>query len=359
MKTTAVIMAGGRGERFWPKSRLHCPKQFLSLTDDGKTMLALTAERIRPLVAYEDMFIVTNRDYAGLIKKQLPEIPEENILLEPSPKSTAPCIGFAAAVIGKKYQDAVMLVLPSDHLIQNDTRYLDTLQKAVDVAKENDHLVTIGITPTGPETGYGYIRFDPAETGAEQRGAYAVLRFVEKPGLDTAKAYLASGRYLWNSGMFAWKLSTILNRFQELLPGMYEGLRRIQTAWGGPASERVLAECFAAFASESIDYGIMEHADNIFTVPGDFGWDDAGSWLVMERMHTPDRHGNIAYGDIVSIGTRNSIIIGAEKLIAAVGLTDLIIVDTGDALLICNKAHAQNIKQVAEHLKTGNRNDLL
>lgn len=355
MKTVAVIMAGGRGERFWPRSRQDCPKQFLSLNNDGKTMLQQTAQRLLPFLAYEELYIVSNCDYISLIKKQMPQIPAENILFEPLPKSTAPCIGYAAAVISKKYEDAVMLIIPSDHLIQDNEKYIELLIKAVDVAKRGRNLVTIGITPTYPETGYGYICFEPDETS----GAHAVLRFVEKPDLDTAKAYLASGRYLWNSGIFVCKLSTIFSWYQELLPELYRGLLTIKEAWGSASFESVLAQCYSEFPSISVDYGIMEHASGIFTIPGDFGWDDAGSFLVLERMNKTDEHGNIVRGNVVAIDTENSIVMGDKKLIAAVGLADLLIVDTQDALLICDKAHAQDIKNVIQELRKSNRTEFL
>ena len=199
MKTTAVIMAGGRGERFWPKSRNACPKQFLSLTRDGETMIQKTVKRLAPIVEAEDIYIVTNAAYIDLVNEQLPNIPKENILAEPCARNTAPCIAFAAAVINRKYEDAVMLVLPSDHLIGYEDIYINTLKKAIKAAEKGKRLVTIGITPEYPETGYGYINF-----GEEKGDVYAVERFVEKPDLAKAKEYLASGKYLWNSGMFVW-----------------------------------------------------------------------------------------------------------------------------------------------------------
>lgn len=217
MKVTAVIMAGGRGERFWPKSRGNYPKQFLSLTKDGETMIQKTVKRLLPMVAMDDVFVVTNVNYAALVKEQLPQLPEENILLEPCARNTAPCIGLAAAVIRKKYGEAMMLVLPSDHLIRYEDMYVDTLRQAVAVAEKDQNLVTIGITPTYPETGYGYINFE-RDTDLGMAGVYRVERFVEKPDLETAKQYLASHRYLWNSGMFVWKASSILANLESLMP---------------------------------------------------------------------------------------------------------------------------------------------
>ena len=212
MKKTALIMAGGRGERFWPKSRQQLPKQFLSLTDDNKTMIQLTVERILPLVAMEDIYIATNQDYKALVREQLPDLPEQNILCEPVGRNTAPCIGLGAVHIARKYEDALMFVLPSDHLIKMNTIFLRTLRDACEVAEQGDNLVTIGITPDTPETGYGYIRFDADRTLGR---AFAVEQFVEKPSLDKAKEYLASGQYMWNSGMFTWKVSTILKNIRQ------------------------------------------------------------------------------------------------------------------------------------------------
>lgn len=356
MKKTALIMAGGRGERFWPKSRKNLPKQFLSLTDDGKTMIQLTVERILPLVKMEDIYISTNRDYKELVRQQLPEIPEENILCEPVGRNTAPCIGLGAVHMRKKYEDAVMYVLPSDHLIKYTSIFLSTLTDAGEVAEQGENLVTLGITPDCPETGYGYIKFLPDQMLGR---AFEVDRFVEKPDLETAKEYVASEQYLWNSGMFIWKVSTILKNLETYLLETYQGLNRIADAIGTEEEELVLEKEFSAFQSESIDYGIMEKAKNIYILSGSFGWDDVGSWLAVGRIKKSNEFGNVINGNAVTVDTKNCIIQGGKKLIATVGIEDIIVVDTEDALLICEKDSAGNIKKVLENLKICNRTEYL
>ena len=357
MKIVAVIMAGGKGERFWPKSRTNMPKQFLSLTNDGKTMIQHAVERISSLVDIEDVFVVTNKRYKDLVFNQLQGIPEENILLEPIAKNTAPCIGLAAVHIKKKYEDAIMLVLPSDHLIKYNELFIDTLKDAIKVATEGNNLATIGITPSYPETGYGYINF-----GSKKEGnylAYEVTKFVEKPNIDKAKEYLASGKYLWNSGMFVWKVSTILKNFEVLLPATYDSLMSICDSIGQKDEQTILEQEFNQMSSESIDYGIMEHASNIYTFPGNFGWDDVGSWLAIERINTTNENGNIVNGNVITIDSKDSIIQGQDKLIATVGIDNLIIVDTEDAMLICSKDNTQDVKKVLENLKICNRREYL
>ena len=356
MKKTALIMAGGRGERFWPKSRQSMPKQFLSLTDDGKTMIQLTVERILSLVGIEDIYVVTNASYKELVQEQLPGLPEKNILCEPVGRNTAPCIGLGAMHIAKKYDDAVMFVLPSDHLIKYNSIFISTLNDAAQVAEMGKNLVTMGITPDYPETGYGYIKFCPDKTLGR---AFEVERFVEKPDLETAKAYLTTEQYLWNSGMFIWKVSTILENLEEYLPEMYQGLCRIGTAIGTEDEQKVLEEEFCAFKSESIDYGIMEKAKNIYILSGSFGWDDVGSWLAVGRIKKSNEFGNVISGNAVTVDTKNTIIQGGSKLIATVGLEDMIIVDTEDALLVCDAKDAGNIKKVLENLKICNRTEYL
>ena len=356
MKVTALIMAGGRGERFWPRSRRNLPKQFLSLTDDGRTMIQLTVERILPLVDIEDIYIATNKDYRQLALEQLPGIPEENILCEPIGRNTAPCIGLGAVHIAKKYEDAIMLVLPSDHLIKFTKMYQTTLRDACRVAEEGTNLVTIGIMPDYPETGYGYIKFDAKEPEGR---AYRVDRFVEKPSLEAAKEYLAAEEYLWNSGQIIWKVSSILKNMKQYMPDTYSRLLRIQEAIGTPEQEMVLDKEFREMESQSIDYGIMEKAKDIFILPGAFGWDDVGSWLAVGRIKKTNELGNVVDGNIITVNTKNCIIQGGRKLIAAVGLRDLIIVDTEDATLICEKDYTGDIKTVLENLKICNRDEYL
>jgi len=356
MKTTALIMAGGRGERFWPKSRKNLPKQFLSLTGDGKTMIQLTVERILPLVAMEDIYISTNKDYKSLVLEQLPGIPKENILCEPVSRNTAPCIGLGAIHISKKYDDAIMMVLPSDHLIKYNSMFINTLKDASEIAQKNSNLVTIGITPDYPETGYGYIKFNP--NLCEGR-AFEVDRFVEKPSLEVAKEYLSTEEYLWNSGMFVWKVSTILHKIQEFMPETYKGLLTIRDAIGSKEEESILEKAFHDFQSISIDYGIMEKSKDIYTLSGSFGWDDVGSWLAVERIKKTNEYGNIVDGNIITIDSKNCIIEGSKKLIATVGIENLIIVDTEDAILICEKNSAGDIKKILENLKICNRNEYI
>lgn len=349
-------MAGGRGERFWPKSRKNLPKQFLSLTGDGRTMIQLTVARILPLVDMENIYIATNKDYKDLVKEQLPALPECNILCEPAGRNTAPCIGLGAIHMAKKHGDAMMFVLPSDHLIKYDSIFQRSLTDAAEVAEQGSNLVTLGIAPDYPETGYGYIKFQPDNRLGR---AFAVDQFVEKPNLEKAKEYLATEQYLWNSGMFIWKVSTILENMKEFMPQTYEGLLRIQNAIGTADEASVLEKEFLAFKSESVDYGIMEKAKNIYILSDSFGWDDVGSWLAVERIQPQNEFGNVVSGDAVTIETKNTIIQGNKKLIATVGIEDIIVVDTDDALLICDKNSAGDIKKVLEILRACNKNEYL
>ena len=356
MRLTAVIMAGGVGERFWPKSRQNCPKQFLSLTSDGETMIQKTVKRLAPLISQKDIYIITNAHYLSLVQEQLPDLPPENVIAEPCPRNTAPAIGLAASLIQKKYDDAVMFFLPSDHLIHHEHSYINTLRKASQAALQDKTLITLGITPTYPETGYGYIKYQ--QDGA-QDGVYPVECFVEKPDLQTAEAYLQSGNYLWNSGMFIWKASSILHSIKKYMPELYQGLQTIAEAYGTENFHEVLNHKFPELPSESIDFGVMEKANHIFTIPGDFGWDDVGSWLALERINQTDKNDNMLDGDILSIDSHNCTVAGNGRMIALLGVQDLVIVDTDDALLICNKNQTQDIKKILAELKAEKKSELL
>ena len=356
MKKTALIMAGGQGERFWPRSRKALPKQFLSLTEDDKTMIQLTVERILPIVDMEDIYIATNESYKALVKEQLPLLPEENILCEPVGRNTAPCIGLGATCVSAKYEDALMIVLPSDHVIKYTDILRETLEAACEVAEQGDNLVTMGITPNYPETGYGYIKFYTDQVLGQ---ANLVQEFVEKPDLQTAKAYLDSGDYLWNSGMFVWKVSTILSRMQEFLPDTYAGLMHIKDSLGTKDFVQVLKEEFVQFASVSIDYGILEKTDHIYTLPGKFGWDDVGSWLAVKRLHETDEDDNLLLGNVIAIDSQACIVKGNKRLIAMAGIKDLIVVDEEDAILICHKDSAGQIKDIIKTLKDKEMNQYL
>lgn len=321
-------------------------------------MIQLTVDRILPLVDIKDIYIATNRDYKALVKEQLPGIPEENILCEPMGRNTAPCIGLGAMHISKKDEagDSIMMVLPSDSLIKDGERYRELISEAFDIASQGDNLVTMGIRPNYPETGYGYIKYKADEAHGR---AFRVDKFVEKPSLDVAKEYLATGQYLWNAGMFVWKVSTIVKQFEDHLPDMLKGLCSIKDAIGTDNEDKVLQDVFPTLESISIDYGIMEKAGSIYTIPGDFGWDDVGSWLAVERIKSTDDDNNVVNGNVITIGAKDCIIQAQDKLIAAVGIRDIVVVDTDDATLICDKAATADIKKVLENLRENGKTQYL
>lgn len=352
--TAAVIMAGGKGERFWPESRQNRPKQFLALTGDGETMLQKAYRRVAPIADAENIYVVTNRAYRETVREQLPGLREENLLFEPAGRNTAPCIALAAAAILRKMPDAVMLVLPSDHLVRHEEICADVLRHAAKTAREGQNLVTVGITPTCPETGYGYIAF--SRTQQAPQGVYKVREFKEKPDLETARHYVESGKYLWNSGMFAWKASTYFEMMERFMPHNFEIAKKLRDA---PDFERAVEELFPQMESISVDYGILEHAEDIYTIPGSFGWDDVGSWPALRRVAKTDENGNYVSGDAAVIDSRGCVLRGGRRLLAAVGLENIIVVDTEDALLVCDGAHAQRVKEITALLKDKGRTELL
>jgi mannose-1-phosphate guanylyltransferase len=350
MTLTAVIMAGGKGERFWPKSRTNLPKQFLNISGN-KSMIQQTIARLEKMIDISRIFIVTNELYAELIHAQLPELPLENIIIEPVGRNTAPCVGLASLFIEEKFPDSTMIVLPSDHIVQNEEGFIQILKTAAEVCNKEECLVTLGITPTYPETGYGYIERKNEYSQVNGMQVFKVNKFVEKPDLPTAQAYLEAGNYYWNSGIFVWKTAVIRKYIQKYMPQMHELLETIKDAFQGSDRSEVIKREFPKMPDQSIDYGIMEKVNNIYVIPCIFGWDDVGSWTALERINELDEHGNVIRGNILNLDTKRCIIESNGKLIATLGVEDLIIVDTEDVTLICRKDKAQEIKLLIKELK--------
>jgi len=341
----AVIMAGGSGTRFWPLSRKKLPKQFLSLF--GTTsLLRQTYERIHPLFTDERILIITNADYVELVKKELPEIPVANIIGEPIARNTAPCIALAAALIALRNPDSTMTVLPADHLITNLQQFQETLLIGREYVNKEHHLVTIGIEPNRPETGYGYIKYDREDLTTIKK----VLLFEEKPSQERAQAFIESGEYLWNSGMFMWKTTTILNAFSQYLPNISSAIKTFQSHFEPDQAEKSIHTFYSEVESISIDYGIMERAEQVKVIPADMGWSDVGSWIAAWELATKDKQGNFLKGSHIElVNTTNSYIQNSGKhLIAVVGLDNIIVVETEDAILIMPAEKSQQVKQLIE-----------
>ncbi len=341
----AVIMAGGKGARFWPRSREKMPKHLLDILGE-QSIIRQTVDRIRPLVPPERTLIVTGRSHAAELIRQLPEIPPENILIEPVGRNTAPCIGLAAIHILKRVPDDVMLVLPSDHRIGDEPRFRQVLRAAADAASRKNPLVTIGIRPTGPETGYGYIEQGALFATLQQEKIYRVRSIREKPPLEEARRFLEQGGFSWNSGMFAWKASTILTAIERFLPGLHQGLRQIREALGTVREGEVVGAIYAGLQAVSIDYGVMEKAKEVLIIPGDFGWSDLGSWDALWEVSAKDENGNAVRGEVIGIDAGDSLIHCPGKLVALVGVKDLLVVETNDALLICRRGRSQDVRKV-------------
>ena len=354
----AVIMAGGKGSRFWPRSREKMPKHLLDIQGE-RTIIRETVDRIRPLVPPERTLIVTGRSHAAELIRQLPEIPAENILIEPVGRNTAPCIGLAALHILSRVRDEVMLVLPSDHRIGDEAAFRRILQAAAGEAIQGDPLVTIGIRPTGPETGYGYIEQGDLSSTFGDDKIYRVRSIREKPAREQAEQFLAQGGFSWNSGMFVWKASTILGAIKRFLPELHEGLMQIREALGTEREEEIVGEVYLAQKGVSIDYGVMEKAENVLVVPGDFDWSDLGSWDALWEVSGKDGNGNVARGDFVGIDAGDCLIHSPGKLVALVGVRDLLVVETDDALLICRRGRSQDVRKVVEVLEKDGRKEYL
>ncbi len=352
MKTYGVILAGGGGTRFWPLSRKELPKQLLNLT--GKDLMVNeTIDRLEGNVIKENIFVVTNSTQAELmLHATAGRVLPDHVLAEPAARNTAACIGYAAMEILQKYGDGVMCILPSDHYIKKTDVYRKVVADALRIAEETDALVTLGIQPTYPSTGYGYICHEE-EKRAD--GSYTVRQFVEKPNLEKAREYLLSGEYLWNSGMFFWKASVIMKYFKELLPDIYACLEKIGAAMGTDDEQNVIQEIYPQIPKISIDYGIMEKASKVLALEGDFGWSDVGSWDALESLYEKDEYGNITYGEQVHIDTHDCIIYAKNKLVTTIGLDNVIVVETEDAVLVCDKNRAQEVKKIVEALQDCNK----
>ena len=354
MNIFEVIMAGGGGSRFWPLSREARPKQLLNLTGRD-IMINETALRMEPLVSRDHVYIVTNRAQRAQMESLLLDgIDRTHILAEPAARNTAPCILYAALTLHKQWGDGVMCVLPADHYIEDTKEYRRVMARAAEVAAATGQIVTIGIAPSYAATGYGYIAC--ADSAPDMPDVYRVEAFVEKPCVEDARAYLERGNYLWNSGVFVWKISTILKAFQEYLPDMYDALMPICELDEGDLPA-FLEQVYPSLESISVDYGIMEHVSDVLTLRGDYGWSDVGSLDALTAFYPEDDNGNVLIGDVLAVDSAGSIVRGAGKLIAVVGAKDLMVIDTEDALLVCPKNRAQDVRRVAEKLKQQNRKE--
>lgn len=351
MQRFAVVMAGGGGTRFWPLSRSSSPKQFLNLSGND-ILINETIDRISKVIPKKNIFIVTNINQKEMIEKVLDEeIDRKNIIYEPIGRNTAACILYAALKIKKIHEDGIMCVFPSDHYIKDNEGFAEVINTCIEIAEKHDKLITIGINPTFPSTGYGYIKFDRDSSDKYEKKAYEVLEFVEKPSFDRAKAYIKSGNYLWNSGMFVWKIDTIIQNFNRFLPRIYNRFYSVyEYLWTDQEFEKI-GKIYPSLQDISIDYGIMERADEVVVVPGDFGWNDVGSWDSLGAIFPPDDDGNIVKALHVGIDTRDCIIYGNNRLIATINVSDVIIAETEDAVLVCSKNRAQDVKKIVEILK--------
>jgi len=354
----AVIMAGGRGERFWPRSRMAEPKQFLNLLGD-KTMLQHTVERLSGLAEIMDTYVVAGADFKDIILRQIPQLPEENIIVEPFGRDTAAAIGLAALVLERKDPRGVMIVLPADHYISDVPRFRDVLRSAAAAAGRGEEIVTLGITPRRPETGYGYIHQGEIHDTFAGLPAYRVLRFLEKPDYARALELLASGNYLWNSGMFIWRVDLVRQLIEKHTPVLAVGLEKIGQVLDTEKCDRVLEQVYADLPRVSVDYGILERADNVLVIPGDFGWDDIGCWTALERYAEKDSDGNVLEGRGVLLDTCGTYVFSPDKTVAVLGVDDLIVVNSPDSLLVCHKGRAQEIKKVVQALREQGLDEVL
>jgi mannose-1-phosphate guanylyltransferase len=345
----AVVMAGGAGTRFWPRSRRRFPKQLLPIVTP-RSMLQDTVDRARTLVPVERIMVVTTSELRAAVHRQLPDLPRGNVIGEPVGRNTAACIGLAAVRVAQDDPDATMIVLPADHLVNNAPAFRKAVRTAARLG-DAGHLVTIGITPAGPETGYGYIECARAVAGYGRDASWAAS-FTEKPTRGRAERFLASGRYLWNSGIFAWQARVILAQIDAHIPRLGRGLAALRGGLGGRREAALLRRVYPSLPATSIDYGILERAERVAVVRGRFGWSDVGSWAAMEHIWGKTaRGGNAVQGRAVAVHARGCVVSSPQRLVALCGVEDLIVVDAPDALLVCHKSRAQDIRLVVQELK--------
>jgi mannose-1-phosphate guanylyltransferase len=343
----ALIMAGGKGERFWPLSTDEKPKQFLNLL--GKeTMIQMTVNRIKELITMDRIFVVTVEKYVELLKEQLPELPDRNIIVEPVGKNTAPCIALSAFIIQKYYKDATIAVLPADHFIKDEEefrRVLDSSYKFID--NEPEAIVTLGMKPNRPETGYGYIKLidNNKEINKSINKIYKVERFVEKPDLYKAKKYLEDGNFLWNTGIFLWTTKNILKLTRKYIENTYNILKEIAIT-SEEEYEYALKKSYKTIDSISVDYAIMEKSQQMYVIPSNFGWDDVGTWNAMERYGEKDEDNNVFVGNIVNMDSKNNIVVGKNKPIVIAGLENIFVVECDDLIMVISKENIEKIKEI-------------
>jgi mannose-1-phosphate guanylyltransferase len=355
MDIYAIIMAGGVGSRFWPRSKERTPKQLLTIFGED-TMIQSTVKRIEPLVKPDHIFIVTNKVQTEEMIRQLPQIPKENILVEPYGRNTAACIGLACLHIRKVSKDAVTFVLPADHLIHEEEKFIDNLNTAIQFAYEKKGLVTIGIVPTRPETGYGYIQVSDDKSDA---AICPVNAFAEKPNYSTAVRFLKSGDFYWNSGMFIWRVDTILSEIASYMPDLSYCLQLIEAAMGTLDYDKVLTENYAQLKSISIDYGIMEKSRDVYLVKSTFRWSDVGSWEEVYQLSDKNEDGDAIAGEVFTESTHDNYIYSPGRFTAVIGTDNLIVINTKDATLVCRRDQAQSVKKVVDYLKQTDKTELL
>ncbi|MCG8326113.1 MAG: mannose-1-phosphate guanylyltransferase [Chitinophagales bacterium] len=351
--TYVAIMAGGIGSRFWPASRTEHPKQFLDIMGVGKSLIRLTFERFLKLCPAENIFIVTNKQYKDLVKQHLPELTDNQILTEPSRNNTAPCIAYTAFKLQSLNPEANMVVAPSDHIILKEDEFIRSLQTGLAFTDENDALLTLGIQPSRPDTGYGYIEVSSAEVRAELASPLSVASFREKPDRATAEKYLAAGNYFWNAGIFLWKVGNILEAFRKHATAIHDILAAGAYHYNTAGEQAFIDEAYPTTPSISVDYAIMENADNIYTLPSEFGWSDLGTWASLHAECTKSEDGNVLQGErIHSYDVKNSLVrVPKDKLVVMGGLEDYIVVDEGNILLIWPKSREQEIKEVVKKIQ--------